>query len=51
MHPEWRCIAFFFVTGAHLIQGLGAGIVPPVLDIDLLDEVIKVNHFRSIDNS
>ena len=35
--------------GPHLIQGIGAGFVPPVLDTDLVDEIIGVSNDESFD--
>ena len=34
--------------GPHPIQGLGAGFVPPVLDLDLVDEIITVGNEDSL---
>jgi cysteine synthase len=34
--------------GPHPIQGIGAGFVPPVLDLDLVDEVITVGNDDSL---
>ncbi|CAI0384226.1 unnamed protein product [Linum tenue] len=37
--------------GIHLIQGIGAGIIPPVLNQDLLDEVIMVSSEEAIETA
>jgi cysteine synthase len=38
-------------AGPHKIQGIGAGFVPPVLDRDLLDEIIAVDDEDALDTA
>ena len=35
--------------GPHMIQGIGAGFVPEVLKVDLIDEVVRVTNDQALD--
>ena len=38
-------------AGPHKIQGIGAGFVPKVVDLDIIDEIIKVENDQAFDAS
>jgi cysteine synthase A len=35
--------------GAHMIQGIGAGFVPDVLNMEVVDEVVQITNAESFD--
>jgi cysteine synthase A len=49
VEPEASPILSGGAPGPHLIQGIGAGFVPEVLDIDLLDGVVTVTNDEALE--
>jgi cysteine synthase A len=48
VEPETSPVLSGEAAGAHKIQGIGAGFIPPVLQVELLDEVIRVSDENAI---
>ena len=51
VEPEKSPVLSGGAHSPHMIQGIGAGFVPEVLDTDLIDEVLLVSNEEAIDTS
>lgn len=51
VEPEESPVLSGGKMGPHMIQGIGAGFVPDILDISVVDEVIKVESQEAIDTA
>ncbi|MRI84138.1 MAG: cysteine synthase A [Nitratiruptor sp.] len=51
VEPKRSAVLSGHPPGSHKIQGIGAGFIPPILDLSLLDEIIPIEDEEAMETS
>ncbi len=51
VEPDASAVLSGESPGTHAIQGLGAGFIPDIMDLDIIDEVIKVTEADAVNST
>ncbi len=51
VEPQSSCVLSGGEPGPHRIQGIGAGFVPPVLDLGIVDEIVPVDDEDAVETA
>jgi cysteine synthase A len=49
VEPDASAVLSGDAPGPHAIQGIGAGIIPKVLDTDVYDEIIRITNDEAVE--
>jgi cysteine synthase len=51
VEPEESAVISGYASGPHKIQGIGAGFIPAILQVDLIDEILRVESEKALETA